>query len=45
MNRKQLAAELKRRFPWLDSEENADGADTVDALSDWYQELKDADNH
>ena len=35
--RAPLMAELKARFPWLGTDEQAEGADTVDALTEWYE--------
>lgn len=36
----ELVAEMKRRFPWLGTEDDAaEGADTVMELVDWYEEL------
>lgn len=34
-----LAIILKNRFPWLGTEDSADGADVVQELADWYEEL------
>ncbi|MGO8792909.1 MAG: hypothetical protein ACLQVL_36740 [Terriglobia bacterium] len=34
-----VAAVLKARFSWLGTDEEADGADVVEALSDWYENL------
>lgn len=34
-----LHEELKRRFPFLGTDEDANGADVVDALSEWYAEV------
>jgi hypothetical protein len=35
-----LAARLKERFPWLGTDEDVNGADVVEALSEFYEELK-----
>jgi hypothetical protein len=34
-----LAEELRKRFPWLENDEQANGADTVDAIVEWYEEI------
>ena len=36
-----IAEELKRRFPWLGTGEDAgSGADIIQSLTDWYDELQ-----
>lgn len=35
-----ILAELRNRFPWLETDDDANGADTVDAIAEWYEELK-----
>lgn len=32
-----LAEQLKGRFTWLGTDEPAEGADTVQALAEWYE--------
>jgi hypothetical protein len=39
MNDRQLVEEMKRRFPWLGTDDEADGSETISELSDWYEEL------
>ena len=36
----KIIAELERRFPWLMTDEDANGGDVVDALAEWYEDLK-----
>lgn len=35
----QLANEMKRRFPWLGTSDEANGADAVEQLNEWYDAL------
>ena len=37
--REFLIEELKGRFNWLGTDEDVDGADVIDALVLWYEEL------
>jgi len=34
-----MKVELERRFPWLVDDEDANGAETVEALNEWYSDL------
>lgn len=40
----EMREELKRRFPWLNTEEDGNGSDTVDAVCEWFDELGDSDD-
>lgn len=35
-----LAQVLKDKFPWLGGEDSVSGADVVEQLSEWYEELR-----
>lgn len=39
LNRKCIAADLVKRFPWLANDDDAN-ADVVDQLREWYEELR-----
>jgi hypothetical protein len=38
--RAELLHRLESRFPWIGTDEEADGGDAVDTLNEIYQELK-----
>jgi hypothetical protein len=40
MSNQELAQLLAQRFPWLGTDEDANGADVIDALNEWYEELQ-----
>ena len=39
MSNLTLARELEARFPWLLTDEQANGGDVVEALAEWHEEL------